>query len=274
MPQPQQQQPYQQYMSPSAPASPQGYQTMSFQSSMTYPQPLPQPQLMAQTGYNPFFNQPSSPTTSQQSLTVNTAHGGYGSNPFVRSPTRIASPSLGQIPEQAQPNFTHSPFLSASPQPLPTSTNPFFTNVQQQPVQQVMQQQYAVQHAQQMYYQHQPKQDNASIMALFNQTGQMNPTPAVTEPNLATTSASIPENHNIFSQPAQSLPIAHHQPRSASQPLPGNTNPYMSQTAAQPDPFASTRHISRESMNLGMDMAWTNGRHSPDAFASLSARHV
>jgi hypothetical protein len=35
-------------------------------------------------------------------------------------------------------------------------------------------------------------------------------------------------------------------------------------------PFGSAR--SRESMALGMEMAWNNGRHSPDAFASLSAR--
>jgi hypothetical protein len=28
-------------------------------------------------------------------------------------------------------------------------------------------------------------------------------------------------------------------------------------------------------MNLGLEMAWsTSGRHSPDAFASLSARHA
>lgn len=28
----------------------------------------------------------------------------------------------------------------------------------------------------------------------------------------------------------------------------------------------------RDSVSLGMDMGWSNGRHSPDAFASLSAR--
>ncbi|GKT68036.1 UBA/TS-N domain-containing protein [Colletotrichum tofieldiae] len=31
--------------------------------------------------------------------------------------------------------------------------------------------------------------------------------------------------------------------------------------------------VSRESMAF-TDMQWTNGRHSPDAFASLSARHM
>lgn len=267
-----QQQPYQQYMSPSAPTSPQSYQTMNFQSSMTYPQPIPQPQQPMQTGYNPFYSQPSSPTPMQQGLTVNTAPGGFANNPFMRSPTRIASPSLGQIPEQAQSNFTQSPFLSASPQPLATSANPFFTNMQQ-PQPQAQAQPYAVQHPQQPYYQ-QPRHDKASIMALFNQPVQGIPKPVTTNTNTVTTTPSIPENQAVYTQSAPAFPVTPQQPRSVSQPIPGNTNPYMNQTTAQPDPFTSSRHISRESMNLGMDMAWTNGRHSPDAFASLSARHV
>jgi hypothetical protein len=64
-------------------------------------------------------------------------------------------------------------------------------------------------------------------------------------------------------------------PLAATQPALGNNNPFMKSgpAAVAPDPFATDRKISRESMNLGMDLAWTNGRHSPDAFASLSARH-
>src|SRR5690606_6513635 len=77
------------------------------------------------------------------------------------------------------------------------------------------------------------------------------------------------------------------QPRSVSTPLPGNKNPFAlsngttSPSAASPLP---TNDIfsnglgpgSRESIALGMDMAsWSkSGRHSPDAFASLSARHA
>ncbi|KAG8427926.1 Gtpase activating protein [Metarhizium acridum] len=270
----QQQQLYQQYMSPSAPASPQSYQTVTFQSSMTYPQPISSLQQPMQTGYNPFFSQPSSPAPPPQNLTVKTARG-FANNPFLRSPTRIASPPLIQIPEQAQSNFAESPFLSASPQPLPTSSNPFFTTMHQpQPqVQQFVQQSYAVQQTQQSYYQ-KPRHDKASIMALFNQPGQYTPKPAAVEPNVNTTTPSIPENQAIYTQSTQPLPTANQQPRSPSQPITGNTNAYMNQTTTQPDPFASNKHISRDSMNLGLDMAWTNGRHSPDAFASLSARHV
>lgn len=39
---------------------------------------------------------------------------------------------------------------------------------------------------------------------------------------------------------------------------------------AQPSPFAKS-HVSQESVDIG---GLQNGRHSPDAFASLSARYV
>ncbi|TWU72397.1 hypothetical protein ED733_001232 [Metarhizium rileyi] len=271
----QQQQPYQQYMSPSAPASPQSYQSMNFHSSMTYPQPILPAQQSMQNGYNSGFSQPSSPSGSLQHLTVNTAQGSFANNPFLRSPTRIASPSLGQIPEQAQSHFIQSPFLCASPQPVPMSANPFFTGMYQpqQQVQQFAQQTYAVQQPQQLYQQ-QPRHDRASIMALFNQPSQNAPQHAATDPNITTSTPSIPENKAIYTQSIQPLAATDQQPRNTSQLVPGHTNPYLRQAMAQPDPFASSKQISRESMKLGLDMAWTNGRHSPDAFASLSARHV
>lgn len=281
---------HQQYSSPSAPASPQSYQAMNFQSSMTYPPPMPQFQQPMQTGYNPFLtsqsSSPTQPQPQQQNLTVNTnqMHGaGLANNPFARSPTRIASPSLGQIPEQAQPMFGQSPYISYSPQPLPTSSNPFFTNFQPNQVQQVVQpQQQLPQQAQQYqqyqqgYYQPQ-RHDKASIMALYSQPGQAISPQAASEPNFAAITPSIPEGQAIYTQSSSKPMSAYNQPRSASLPMPSSTNPYANQSvmvSGTSDLFASARHISRESMNLGKDMAWTNGRHSPDAFASLSARHV
>ncbi|UNI20798.1 Protein gts1, variant 2 [Purpureocillium takamizusanense] len=318
----------QQFMSPSAPSSPSNYQHMNFQSSMTYPQPMLHPQQQTlQTGYNPFFSQPSSPTAavSQQSVSGGTGQlqGGLASNPFARSPTRIASPSLGQIPEQTQTTF-----LTASPQPLPTNTNPFFVNAAQPPQQQGSpnpfgqqmngqqaygqqaygqqaygqqaygqqvygqqaygqqtygQQAYGqasfVQQQQQPQTQYQPqRQDKASIMALYGQPYQMPQRAATSDANAPAHPATIPEDRAVYTQSAAAPPLPTSVPaRSASLPVAGGTNPFMSNGAAPaaPDPFfTSSRHISRESMNLGMDMAWTNGRHSPDAFASLSARHV
>ncbi|PNY21661.1 UBA domain-containing protein 3 [Tolypocladium capitatum] len=284
---------YQQYMSPSAPSSPSNYQHVTFQSSMTYPQPQQHQHHMS---YNPFLSQPSSPAHSyipQQNLPVSTGpmQGGFPNNSFPRSPTRIASPTLGQIPEQGQTSF-----LTASPQPLATNTNPFFAKAAQSPTQQVGQQPYGQQsfgqqygqqpygqqsfgqqaYGQQPFGQQQPqyqpqRQDKASIMALYTQSYQPpNPTP---EQNMPTQTPTIPEHQAVYTQPTSSVPSAALQPRNVSHPLAGGTNPFMNNGTA-PDPFASSRQISRESVNLGMDMAWTNGRHSPDAFASLSARHV
>lgn len=111
----------QQAPAPSAPASPQTYQSMNFNTSMTYPQPM-QPM---QTGYNPFFSNPTNPFPQQPqqqqqqqqtalSLNTNQVQGAYGNNPFARSP------SLGQIPEQMQ-----TAFQSPAPlQPQLTATNP------------------------------------------------------------------------------------------------------------------------------------------------------
>lgn len=238
---------------PSAPTTPQFYQQMQFQS-MAYPQTAPLQQ--QPTGMNPFL--PASAGFAQQqvpqhTLMVNTQQSAYGvgSNPFARSPTRVASPTtLGQIPEQSPPLFQNT-----SPQLTPGANNPFLTTP---PVPQ-----------QQSF--HPLRHDKASIMALYGSAVpvvQPDPT-AMQNPQASPLSAGF--------APAVQAPQMVAQPvRSMTMPVETTTNPFMNggNSQAQPSPFSSTRHISRESMNLGMDMAWTNGRHSPDAFASLSAKHV
>jgi hypothetical protein len=248
---------YYQQVAPSA-LAPQNYATPI--NNFTYPQPSQQP--LQQTPFaqppwtdsthNPFMNQGHSQVVQQQALSVNTAtiQPGYVNNPFTRSPTRIGSP-LGQIPEQSQPSFYSAPQQQPQLQPQqPLQTmNPFLTQASgfQQP------------------YQTQ-RPDKASILALYNYP-HLAPQLSTVQPSTQPSTAEIP----IQSPVAQ-------QPRSASTPLPGNKNPFLSGGAATSmmgnDPFASSRsnHVSRESVNLGMDMAWANGRHSPDAFASLSAR--
>ncbi|KAG6009472.1 hypothetical protein E4U54_008558 [Claviceps lovelessii] len=278
----------QQYMSPSAPTSPQHYQPMNFQNHTTYPRNAPQTLQPMQTGYNPFLSQPSTPSTvPQQNMMVNTPLAGFLNNPYARSPaTRIGSPTLGQIPEQSPSNFAQSSaFMAVSPQHMPTSANPFFFNghLQQLPLEQQPQPQHRPQQAQQntmnlgpqayvnqQLYLQQPRHDKASILALYNQSGSHFPTAAAEEPNPVANAntSSIPNGQACFAQSTQS-PATNQQSRIVSQPPSGNTNPFVSQNIA-----TQVRHISRDSMNLGMDMAWTNGRHSPDAFASLSARHT
>ncbi|GAO14311.1 hypothetical protein UVI_02033880 [Ustilaginoidea virens] len=272
-PQPLHQQSFQQYLSPSAPTSPQGFQHPTYFHSMsTYPpsadqliQPMP-------TGYNPFLSQPSSPTTTQHGLTMNAAQNGFANNPFARSPTRIASPILGRIPEQTPSNFIQST-ISALPQSLSTPALPFPTNAQQ--YQQVQMPQFIPQSFSGQQLCHQPpRRDKASIMALYNQPSQICPRPAAAEPSLATGTLGNSSNQDAYTHSTQPTIASNQPPRRASLALPASTNPYASDGFTQPDPFLPNGHVSRESVNLGMDMAWNNGRHSPDAFASLSARHV
>ncbi|KAH0530753.1 hypothetical protein TsFJ059_005341 [Trichoderma semiorbis] len=286
------------------PSMPQQYQSLSFQNSMTYPQPAAQPIAPQQTGYNPFFTQAPAQQfqqqaqAPQQSLSLNTNQAAaYANNPFTRSPTRISSPSLTQIPEQSLPTIFQAP--TPLQQHL-TGTNPFLNNGVQHPQQVTQQQpqfygqqqqpqlygqqqqpqfygqqqqlQQQQQQQQQQYYQPQ-RQDKASILALYGQSQAARPT--VSDPNIHAQTPTIPEDRPMPMQAMHSPTAPAQSPLSAAQPLAGNNNPFMKSgpPAVAPDPFATDRKISRESMNLGMDMAWTNGRHSPDAFASLSARH-
>lgn len=249
----------------SAPTSPSIYAGAGFASmnGVAFADPMMQNQLATQmqgNNANPYFGQNTSqmmPHNYQQPLAINTngMQTMASPNPFLRSPTRmVSSPALGQIPEQGQ-----SAFFTTSPAPLASpSTNPFFTGTPQ-PVQ---------------YYQA-PKHDTASILALYNQPSQ-NFHNTGYQPALQAQDAVIPENQAVNTPAA---PVGNPyvtQSRTVSQPLPGN-NPYSSPPLPvhnSIDASSSQRKISRESMNLGKDMAWTNGRHSPDAFASLSARHV
>ncbi|KAF4591713.1 hypothetical protein GQ602_002012 [Ophiocordyceps camponoti-floridani] len=216
----------------STPSSPLYYQAVGYRSTIGCPQPAAPPLTgPAPSHGNPFMAHAASPTSPVQMM---------GNNPFVRSPTRIASPGLVQIPEQGQTSF-----LVAPPPPINT-TNPFFVNAPQA----------CIGVPDQLQPWSQPRRhDKASIMALYNQPAPPPLAPRETAAPVAETRAA---NEGLANAP-----------RSISQPPPaGCTNPFLSRT----DPV---RQISRDSMTLGMDMAWTNnGRHSPDAFASLSARHA
>jgi hypothetical protein len=181
--------------------------------------------------------------------------------------------AIQQMQNQSQASY--NPFAQAQ-----AGQQQFYGQQMQMPQQQQQQQQ------QQQFYQPQ-RPDNASIMALFNNYPQTtSQQPGV---DSAQTSYQAPQQATQYSQqptipenqPMQTPIASVQQNHSVPQPLPSSTNPFMSNTPSASaiantnavttsDPFAAR---SRESMNLGMDLAWTNGRHSPDAFASLSARH-
>ncbi|KAJ0355915.1 hypothetical protein COL154_001434 [Colletotrichum chrysophilum] len=328
-----QQQMYQQSMTPPAPQAQQNYSHINFNSNMTYPQPQPiQPQ---STGYNPFFTNQTQPAP-QQSLAVNTT-GAFANNPFARSPTRIQSPSLGQIPEQTQSNF-----YTTSPRPLsPQNTNPFFsqmasqpTRQQQMPTPQQHQQPFQQQPFQSQPFQSQPFQQQALQSSPFQQQSpwQQQPPqqPQVQQQEVPQQQQQQQQQHQwpgqdfsqqqqvqapaqqpLYQQPQQpqrpdkaSILALYNMPQLAPQPFQqqpqepvqaenavapqagqeangpaaGTKNPFLSNGPTSPvmtqkDVGPRRTGVSRESMAF-TDMQWTNGRHSPDAFASLSARHM
>lgn len=324
-----QQQMYQQSMTPPALQAQQNYSHINFNSNMTYPQPQPiQPQ---STGYNPFFTNQTQPAP-QQSLAVNTT-GAFANNPFARSPTRIQSPSLGQIPEQTQSNF-----YTTSPRPLsPQNTNPFFsqmasqpTGQQQMPTPQQHQQPFQQQSFQPQPFQSQPFQQQALQSSPFQQQSpwQQQPPqqPQVQQQEVPQQQqqhqwpgqdfsqqqqVQAPAQQPLYQQPQQpqrpdkaSILALYHMPQLAPQPFQqqpqepaqaenaaapqagqeangpaaGTKNPFLSNGPTSPvmtqkDVGPRRTGVSRESMAF-TDMQWTNGRHSPDAFASLSARHM
>ncbi|KAI1284137.1 hypothetical protein F5Y07DRAFT_101235 [Xylaria sp. FL0933] len=255
---------YQHSMTPPMPQI-QNFASMSFNSTQTYPQPTQSPQ----QGYNPFLQAPAAPQYQpQQPLSLNTSpfqyQGAVTNNPFTKSPTRIAPPMLNQIPEQSQQNVYNSP-------QTPYSANPFMTMSQPAQVAQPIQQQQWYQPNQQQSQITQPgyapqRANKESIMALYNYT---QPAPA-----------SIPSPGQVALNPFETTSPAQPPAQISSQQSPSAAanNPFLSNVAAPassafaPTNPAASSARSRESMMLGMEMAWNNGRHSPDAFASLSAR--
>ncbi|KAL1836287.1 hypothetical protein VTJ49DRAFT_5333 [Mycothermus thermophilus] len=293
---------------------PQGYSGMATNGSI-----FAQPTGPAMTNYNPFFTAQTQPQQLQpqqqqqqqyqQPLTVNTTQfgGAVSSNPFARSPTRMTqSPTLTQIPEQAQQTF-----YAQSVQGLPAqTTNPFFNQMAATQTQQMYPGQAPLQIPQptglvpQMtgyMQQQQPLQrpDKAAILALYNY-----PPPAKPQQPGQDAGQGQTQQNSLFPQPQpqqqqqqQQPPPQQSQQPPLQQPTPVNPaatatatvgaskNPFATAgtapTAAAAGPAAQTsraevaaRHnVSRDSiMALGLD--WSNGRHSPDAFASLSARNA
>ncbi|CAL3967437.1 unnamed protein product [Diplocarpon coronariae] len=178
-----------------------------------------------------------------------------------------------------------NPFLS---QNAPQQVNPFFNEQQAQQAQQSPQQIFGYnqqyQGQRQLTHPQMPQKtlraDKKSIMDLYNYP-QMAPTPA--QPIVP------PEQNQGQGQPQPNIsrPQAAEQLQQVSSPLvAGNNNPFaMSGGNAVQDPGdtmgpmgqfqpkqnGGSRHVSKESVDAG---GWANGRHSPDAWGSISARSM
>lgn len=139
--------------------------------------------------------------------------------------------------------------------------------------------------------------DNSSILALYNyphlapQPQNMNifketsPFQPPSAPSTSPRLPSLPENGASESNPTRHTPQHLLQQRSATMPIvtAGSRNPF--HTSPSPSSSATavplgtngngatgtSQHMSQESTDLG---GFHSGRHSPDAFASLSARSV
>jgi hypothetical protein len=181
-------------------------------------------------------------------------------NPFWQ--TQMAPQQTGMPQQQMQQQMQQQP-QQPQQQMAPQQTGMPQYQQQQQP-QQPQQQQFAPQ--QQQYQPNAPRSDKSSILALYNY------------PQLA-------PQRPLQSLPEDSVPVAQQQQqqqqmqapqRSATMPLSGNMNPFQQQQQQQVPqqnmPINGTRHVSHESRDFQGFAG--SGRHSPDAFAGLSARYV
>jgi hypothetical protein len=324
----QQQQLYQQSMTPPVPSIPQQhYQPVIYENTA---QPV--------TSYNPFMQQSQKPQPPQ-APPINTS---FSSNPYNQ---QLATPqSLYQSPAEQSPRQHYPPTIyeNGGQQQAQPQMNPFFNQNQNQnqnafqqqsnpflnqvnPQQQMGQQQMA---QQQMIQQQQMAQQQMGQQQMGQQIGQQigqqqmsqqpygfqqeqyrqQTYPLVSQPTGKADKRSI---LNLYNYP-QLAPNAMQQqldpnqqqmqPMSTAsmqqgQPLqtqpenqaPGSKNPFAlaggnpvhnpgEDTVGNLVQFApaqsDTRHISRESMSINDAGAWSNGRHSPDAWGSISARSM
>ncbi|KAE8448088.1 hypothetical protein EG329_009853 [Mollisiaceae sp. DMI_Dod_QoI] len=300
-PQPtQHQQLYQQSMTPPVPSIPQQYYP-----PVIYENPAQQPQPQQSNSYNPFMQQAQQPPA----LNTNVPRNPYLQQ--MATPQSLYQSPVEQSPQQQYPSSSPfyqngaqqqppqqqqqmNPYFNQATQPnTQQQMNPFFQNSQpQQAPQQIFdfqsqQQSQFQQYRQQtlpMMPQQTGKADKRSILELYNY------------PQLAPTPMQQPQPPQQEPPQAQNLstPVSHPFPaqqRSVSSPLAmhsgGSKNPFASNggsmmqsamqstgdTVGQMPSFApnqnGSRHVSQESIDAG---GWANGRHSPDAWGSISAR--
>ena len=218
--------------------------------------PQPAPAQQQSQNYQPQVNmQQQNSQNFQQNATQ---------NPFWQ--TQMAPQPTG-MPQQQMQQQMQQP---QQQQMVPQQTGMPQYQQQQPPQQQAQQQQQQFAPQNQQYQPNPPRSDKSSILALYNY------------PQLA-------PQRPLQSLPEDSVPVTQQQQmqapqRSATMPLSGNMNPFNQQQQQQQQqqmpqanaPVAmngnGARHVSHESRDFQGFAG--SGRHSPDAFAGLSARYV
>ncbi|KAL8857238.1 MAG: hypothetical protein Q9178_006164 [Gyalolechia marmorata] len=306
---PQQQQPLFPNATGGYPIQPQHVEASRFQQSMTPPvpqlhqhlhsNPYAQQMTSPDNNYNPFFQ------SSQQAPPLPSGIYDYGNQP---RPTNSNAYNLFHSIQFQNQSYTHDSLMQSAQSSLPQhtaqrqfymtnqntnqnpslqqngerQTNPF---IPQPPLIAQTQPQYQ-QFPPSSQYQLQPLQaqptgrfDKSSILALYNYP-QLAPPPlpngnVPTENQAPSTESSAPQplssNTRTPGQRSVTMPV---------QLASGSRNPFqtashnsaaVSSNAIPAIPSGLSRHVSQESVDIG---GYQNGRHSPDAFASLSARFV
>jgi hypothetical protein len=274
---------YQQSMAPPVPSIPQQYYP-----PVIYENPQQQAQQVQEvqqnTSYNPFMQQQAQP---QQAPPINT---NFQSNPFMQQQQQGQNMYQSPIDQSPQQYRSVSAFHSHQNQPQPQS-NPFLQNNQPQQsydYQSQQQQQFQPPARQQTFplmAQQTERADKRTILDLYNYP-QM--APQTQQPQQLQQDQTQQEN---MAMPQHPLVQQQQQPpRSVSSPLStqmaGSRNPFMSSgggmqspggdTTGSMNPFPTTqngaRHVSQESVSV--DAGWQNGRHSPDAWGTISARSM
>ena len=268
------------------PNPPSHYSNARFQ---TMTPPVPQPQYMQASPYaqqtqnvisntNPFFQGTPQPQPFEQPLYTqpNTI---FSHNPFLPS-SATSSPQLAYQTDSPQTYFQPQPTFPQAfqaQQYLNTNNDAFspqqaFTHPppHQSPYQTSNLQQ-SWNPFQQQAIQPQPtgRLDKTSILALYNYP-QLAPQQEMQQGSPDAQANVIPAASNgdqpTVPQRSVTMPV---------QSVSGNKNPFQSAVKPQTNPTAIPpsigRHVSQESIDMS---GFQNGRHSPDAFASLSARYV
>lgn len=220
------------------PAAPQHAYTYP-QPQLIQPQSTQQPPGMANGTANPFLHQPPQYQTA--------------TNPYV--PVQGIHPYLSGQLAQTQPADANASFLYSQQQHMPPFSGQ--ADVPEQPV----------------------RADKSSIMALFNYP-HLAPAPLPTaSPTTLSPTAELPLSNSQTQPPL----LVNGPTRSVSTPIgpaSGSRNPFLSSNGGATSGSVRIgamsvggvgRHVSQESVDIG---GLQNGRHSPDAFANLSARFV
>ena len=274
----------QQSMTPPVPQIPQQY---------FFTNPYAQPNNSHNAGYNPFL-QP----VQQVQLMV--------SNPYLSStqPFRPSNPYIDQTLADGYRSPPPPPELQQQPQLQHPPQQTYFTQ-QQAPLQQQYQPQQQIPAPQQLpsqqqypsgglsnfhvsqpqgQYQPQPRPmatqrtgriDKNSILALYNYP-QLAPAPNLSNVSETNESSATPPVPKI--PPGVSPLQGQRSVTAPTQMLSSSRNPFLNAGLGQEAGIAApqangagSRHVSQESVDTG---GLHSGRHSPDAFASLSARFV